>query len=128
MLDLARRRALLTAALGFTVLDPRERELRLLHAWLDTWRGVGDVVSGMKRQGYEVSLGDHGSGHWIAVFYAGHGGYQPLEAAGTAQAPAPWAAVQRAAWAARARGERASGNNRSSCPSTGWSCSSARCE
>ena len=100
MLDLARRRALLTAALGFTVLDPRERELRLLHAWLDTWRGVGDVVTGMKRQGYEVSLGDHGSGQWIAVFYQGHGGYQPLEAAGAAQAPTPWSAVQRAAWEA----------------------------
>src|SRR5207249_7628913 len=97
MLDLARRRALLTAALGFTVLDPRERELKLLHRWLDCWRGVGDVVTGMKRQGYEVSLGDHGAGQWIAVFYSGHGGYQPLEAAGTAQAATPWTAVQQAA-------------------------------
>ena len=65
--------------------------------------GVDSSVAAtlLKRQGYEVSLGDHGSGHWIAVFYAGHGGYQPLEAAGTAQAPTPWAAVQRAAWGGR---------------------------
>ena len=28
-----------------------------------------------------MSLGDHGAGQWIAVFYAGHGGQQPLEAA-----------------------------------------------
>jgi len=28
---------------------------------------------------YQVSLGDHGGGQWIAVFYAGHGGQQPLE-------------------------------------------------
>ena len=92
------RITVLRAALGFLALEPRESELRLLHRWLDSWRGIGDVVVGMKRQGYEVSLGDHGSGQWIAVFYQGHGGYEPLEAAGTAQAPMPWAAVQQAAW------------------------------
>ena len=94
----ARRR--LRAALGFAVVPPDEPELKLLHRWLDCWGGIGDVVVGMKRQGYEVSLGDHGSGQWIAVFYQGQGGSKPLDAAGTAQAPMPWAAVQRAAWAA----------------------------
>ena len=39
-------------------------------------------------------------GVWIAVFYEGHGGYEALNAAGTAQAPIPWRAVQRAAWEA----------------------------
>ena len=34
-----------------------------------------------------------GSGQWIAVFYTGHGGQRPIEAAGTAQAATPWAAV-----------------------------------
>jgi hypothetical protein len=29
-----------------------EPELRLLHRWLDSWRGIGDVVAGMVRQGY----------------------------------------------------------------------------
>lgn len=67
-------------------MPPTEPELRLLHQWLDCWRGIGDIVTGMKRQGYEVSLGDHGS-HWIAVavFYEGHGGYEQLAVAGTAQ-------------------------------------------
>ena len=108
MLD--QRGRLLVAALGFVSLRdaPADPALTRLHTWLDSWPGIGHVVAGMNRQGYEVSLGDHGSGQWIAVFYAGHGGYQPLEAAGTTQAPTPWAAVQRAAWAAVARVERAS--------------------
>ena len=87
------RRATLRAALGFLVLEPRAPELQLLHRYADTWRGIGVVVVGMKRQGFEVSLGDHGAGQWIAVFYAGHGGQQPLEAAGTAQASTPWRAT-----------------------------------
>ena len=98
----ADRRALLLGALGFALLEPRARELRLLHRWLDTWTGIGHIVVGMKPQGYEVSLGDHG-GQWIAVFYEGHGGYETLRAAGTAQSPTPWRAVQRAAWEALAK-------------------------
>jgi len=61
------------------------------------WRGVGDIVTRMARPGYQLSLGDHRAGQWIAVFYQGHGGQQPLEAAGTAQAATPWKAVQQAA-------------------------------
>jgi len=91
------RGCLLRAALGFLALEPRASELQLLHRCFDTWRGVGDVVMGMQRQGFQLSLGDHGAGQWIAIFYMGHGGQQPLEAAGTAQAPTPWAAVQAAA-------------------------------
>jgi hypothetical protein len=70
-------------------VPPTEPELRVLHHWLDNWRGVGDVVTSVKRQGFEVSIGDHG-GQWIAVFYEGHGGYEQLTAAGTAQEPTPW--------------------------------------
>jgi hypothetical protein len=77
-----------------------EPELRLLHHWLDTWTGIGLVVVGMTHQGFQVSLGEHGAGQWIAVFYGGHGGHEPVAAAGTMQASTPWQAVQRAAWAA----------------------------
>jgi hypothetical protein len=42
---LTERRATLRAALGFLALDPCEPELRLLHRWVDSWRGVGDVVT-----------------------------------------------------------------------------------
>jgi hypothetical protein len=82
------RARLLRAAVGFALVPPTEPELRVLHQWLDCWRGVGDVVTGMKRQGYEVSIGDHG-GQWIAVFYEGRGGYETMRAAGTAQTTTP---------------------------------------
>jgi len=52
----------------------------------------------MSHQGFQVSLGEHGAGQWIAVFYSGRGGHEPVAGAGTAQAPTPWQAVQRAAW------------------------------
>jgi hypothetical protein len=51
-----RRRALLTAALGFLQLPPQTSALRALHAWRDNWRGVGLIVEAMRRQGYCVSL------------------------------------------------------------------------
>ena len=58
--DLARRRALLTAALGFALLRTRDGsappETEMLCHWLDTWRGVDDVVTGMNRQGYMLHL------------------------------------------------------------------------
>jgi len=87
-------------ALAFAAVESRQPELRLLHCCLDSWRDIGDVVTGMKRQGYEVSLGATGGGQWIAIFYQGHGGYgyEALNAAGTAQASTPWGALQRAAW------------------------------
>ena len=49
-------------------------ELRLVHDWLDSWSGIGLVVIGMAHQGFQVSLGEHGVGRWIAVFFHGSGG------------------------------------------------------
>jgi hypothetical protein len=47
-----RRRALLTAALGFVQLPPQtSAALRALHAWLDSWAGVGHIVVGMGLSG-----------------------------------------------------------------------------
>jgi hypothetical protein len=46
----------LVAAIGFLALEPRELELQLLHRCFDTWRGIGDVVVGMARQGYDLEL------------------------------------------------------------------------
>jgi hypothetical protein len=51
----------------------------------------------MTHQGFQVSLGEHGAGQWIAVFYIGRGGHEPVAAAGTAQEPTRWRAVLRAA-------------------------------
>ncbi len=94
-----RRRALLVAALAaLRVRNLDAPELRHAHALLDSWRGIGLIVVGMARHGFQVSLGDHGSGQWIVVFYRGSGGHERIEAAGTAQASTPWEAVQSAAW------------------------------
>jgi hypothetical protein len=41
------RRALLTAALGFLQLRPQPPEIALLHRWLDTWRELGNIVTGL---------------------------------------------------------------------------------
>src|SRR5437867_3973579 len=32
------------------LVPAEETELRVLHGWLDSWRGVGDVARGMERQ------------------------------------------------------------------------------
>jgi hypothetical protein len=60
------------------------------------WRRSSHTVA---HQGFTVSLGEHGVGR-IAVFFHGRGGHEPIAAAGTAQEPTPWRAVQRAAWEA----------------------------
>jgi len=45
-----RRRLLLVAALGFVLLERWQsvRELVMLHAWLDSWSGLGAIVVGMQ--------------------------------------------------------------------------------
>jgi hypothetical protein len=87
-----RRRALLTAALGFLQLPPQTSALRALHAWLDNWRGVGLIVHRMRRQGYRVSLREIDA--WVANFR-----HDPMVSDdGFGSAPTPWKAVQRAAW------------------------------
>src|SRR5262245_38215293 len=48
------RARLLRAAVGFCLVPATEPELRLLHRWMDSWRGVGDVVTGMNRQGLSL--------------------------------------------------------------------------
>jgi hypothetical protein len=59
-----RRLARLRAALGFLQLPPRAPELRLLHRWLDTWSGLGLIVAGMTRQGFQLGL-DQRTGQWV---------------------------------------------------------------
>jgi hypothetical protein len=90
----------LRAALAAVLVPANTPELRLVRAWLDSWSGIGLVVVGMAHQGFTVSLGEHGVGRWIAVFFHGRGGHEPIAPAGTAQEPTPWRAVRRAAWEA----------------------------
>jgi len=89
------RRASLTTAACW-VGERVAGELVLLHAWLDSWSGLGAIVVGMARQGYRLSLTNLTEGEWRAVFSS-----HPLTSAdGFAVARTPWRAVQMAAWAA----------------------------
>jgi len=86
----------LRAALAAVLVKADAAELSLMHKLLDSWAGIGLVVVGMAHQDFTVSLGEHGVGRWIAVFFHGRGGHEAIAAAGTAQEATPWRAVQRA--------------------------------
>jgi hypothetical protein len=97
--ELNARARLLRAAVGFCLARPTEPELRLLHRWLDCWRGVGDVVTGMNRQGYWLHLSNVDAGTWRATFSC----ESMISADGFGAGDTPWRAVQQAAWAALAK-------------------------
>jgi hypothetical protein len=97
-LELDARGRRLRAALAAVRVKAGAPELTLVHRWLDSWTGIGMIVVGMAHQGYQVSLGEHGTARWICVFYRPCGGHEPVVAAATAQEATPWRAVQRAAW------------------------------
>ena len=63
------RHGVLRATLAFAAIEPQTRELRLLHRWLDSWRGIGDLVAGMARQGYDMQLTGYDGRGWRATFY-----------------------------------------------------------
>jgi hypothetical protein len=60
----------LRAALDFAGLRtaPRHPALAALHGWLDSWRGVGDIVVGMHRQGKDVQLTQDDERGWRPTF------------------------------------------------------------
>jgi hypothetical protein len=94
------RRAALTAALGFTLLRSPAPEMTLVHGWLDTWRGIGDIVVGMARQDYDLQLTRYDGRGWRATFYTSGMEHSATSAIGSAWEATPWRAVQRAAWQA----------------------------
>ena len=63
------RALLLRAAVGLALVPPTESELRLLHRWLDSWCGIGDVVRGMTRQGWDLQLTEYDAEHWRATLF-----------------------------------------------------------
>ena len=90
------RARLLHAAVGFALVPPKP-ELQVLHRWLDSWRGIGDVVVGMTRQGWDLQLTEYDGGkHWRATFFVA--GQAHSIVGGSVWEPTPWRAVQRAAW------------------------------
>jgi len=101
--DGASRARLLRAAVGFALMPPDAPELRLLHEWLDTWRGIGAGVRGMTRQGWDVQLTEYEAEHWRATFFVASQAHSIV--GGTAWEQTPWRAVQRAAWETLAKAE-----------------------
>lgn len=100
----SRRRALLTAAVGFTLLrfEAVPPPVAALHAWLSTWSGIGHVAHGMARQGYDLSLARYDGLGWRATFYATGVEHSATAATGSAFEATPYRAVHAAAWRALA--------------------------
>ena len=89
------RRSLLEAAHGFALIA-RSAPLGVLHSWLSTWTGVGHVIDGMHRQGYDVQLTQYEERGWRATFYVTGMEHSATSSTASAWEPTPWRAVQRA--------------------------------
>lgn len=95
------REANLKCALAFLLLTSSEPELNLLHRWLDSWTGLRLIAVGMYRRGCRLSLSHVTEGEWRATFRS----HPMISPDGFGVAPAPWKAVQDAAWMAVKRKE-----------------------
>jgi len=96
---------LLRATLGFAGL-PRpsyDRALWALRSWLDSWSGIGAVVVGMARQGYDLQLTRYDEKGSRATFYTSGMEHSITSETASAWERTPWHATQRAAWEALRR-------------------------
>ena len=105
---LNQRGRLLRAALGFAdcSMPSLDRALHALRTWLDCWSGIGHVVVGMARQGYDLQLTRYDEKGWRATFYTTGMEHSITSATGTGWERTPWHATQRAAWEALSRARR----------------------
>jgi hypothetical protein len=71
--DLARRRHLLLVMLAATRFryppDQVPELVRLLRGWFSSWLGIGRIVVGMTRQGFDLQLTQYDREGWRATFY-----------------------------------------------------------
>ena|SRR5438094_9912722 len=93
------RRALLYAALAAVHVKRSTPELALVHFLLDSWCGIGFVVIGMLRHGFDLSLVSYPQG-WRATFLHRSHVLYPWVGQVVMWWPTPWRAVQEAAWKA----------------------------
>src|SRR5262245_53325844 len=68
----------------------------MLHRWLDCWRGIGQIVTGMERQAWDVSLTRYPQG-WRCTFIRRDYTTRPWVGQVLSFHPTPWRAVQHAA-------------------------------
>jgi hypothetical protein len=94
-----RRRALLTAALGFLQLREDPPEVYPLRRYLDSWRR-GDIIAGLDAQALDIEMRQFPRG-WRANLYPTGTAHSIVVA--SAWEPTPWRAVQRAGWLALSR-------------------------
>ena len=103
--DTNHRGRLLYVALGFLGLDVAPSvmppELRALHAWLDTWHGIGLIAHGLARQDRDLSLTRYRDRWGASVFVTGR---EHSIVQGSGWQMTPWAAVQQAAFPGAAPG------------------------
>jgi len=97
------RRSLLVAALGFALLDRNCLEVAIFHSWLSTWTGIGHIIVGMHRQGYDAQLTQYDERGWRGTFYMTGIEHSATSSTASAFEDTPWRAVQRAAWEALAK-------------------------
>jgi hypothetical protein len=72
-----------------------------LHAWLDTWHGIGLIEHGLARQGRDLSLTRYRDRWGASVFVTG---MEHAVVQGSGWQTMLWAAVQQAAFRALHRG------------------------
>jgi hypothetical protein len=101
------RARLLRAAVGFALVRQNAPELRLVHRWLDSWRGIGDVVVGMARQGWDLQLTEYDAERWRATFFVA--GQARSIVGGSAWETTPWRARMDVASGWRRRRTRSRG-------------------
>lgn len=93
------RRARLVAALGFLEIQWQGEvpaPARALHAYMDSWRGLGDVTDAMRSLGFRFNLTTVDAEIWRATF----GRHLMFASDGFGTGRTPWRAVQLAAWTA----------------------------
>src|SRR3989442_11534554 len=71
-----------------------DRALHALRIWLDSWSGIGHVVVGMARQGYDLQLTRYDEKGWRATFYTTGMGHSITSTTASAWERTPWHAVQ----------------------------------
>jgi len=106
--ELARRRALLSAALGLMRLrwrGPAPPAMVMLARWLNSWPSLGAVVFGMNAQGFNVELKEFPDG-WRANFYPVGIAHSVVTGSAWEPTPAAWEALMDAG-TGRGKGSRA---------------------
>jgi hypothetical protein len=100
-----RRGRLLLVTLEAARLRTDAHPLPALRSWLDSWNGLGAVVTGMERHGYDASLIRYPEG-WRAAFLPRDHTTRPWVGQVLSFHATPWPAIQSAARDALRKAER----------------------